>query len=488
MTPDDGTSGGMSHRPAVRTGMVLTGLVVAALAFAIMQTLVIPVLPILREELGTSQEWVTWTVTVYLLVGVVITPLFSRLGDQFGKVRMMLVSLGTFLVGSLGAIAAWNIASLIVWRGVQGVGAAVFPLAFAIIRDHLPEDRWSVAMGTVSSVLGVGGGLGIVAAGLISDNASWRWLFVLSAAIGLAALVLVWRFIPESDVRAASSVDVPGAVLLSLGLGGLLLALAEGNPWGWLSPAILGLFAVSLVTLVVWVMVERRVAMPMVDIDVLTHRPILLTNITAFMSGYALYSTWLLLPTFFQFPSTLPPELHHLATFGFDMSVTTAGLWMLPTSAAIVVGGPIAGMIGERMGPHVPLWIGMVCSAVGSAGIALRHGSALSIALWFSVVGIGIGFAFAAMPRIIVGEVEPTQTAVATGVNNVVRTVGGVMGGQIAAAVVAAHTVGDSIVPAESGYTIAFWSSVGAAVLGILSALAIRWGRHGRPAPATGAA
>ncbi len=439
-----------------------------------MQTLLIPVLPVLKTELGTTTEWVTWTVTVYLLVGVVITPLFSRLGDQFGKVRMTLVSLGTFLIGSLGAAVAWNIASLIVFRGVQGVGAAVLPLSFAIIRDHLPEERWSVAMGTVSSVLGVGGALGIVGAGLIADNASWRWLFVLSAAIGIAALVLVGRFIPESDVRASSSIDVPGAALLSLGLGALLLALAQGNGWGWLSPPILALFVGAFAVLAVWVVVERRVAMPMIDLRVMSHRPVLFTNITAFLSGYALYSTWLILPTFLQFPSSLSPAEQELATFGFNMSVTEAGLWTLPTSAAIVAGGPIAGLIGQRFGSGVPLRIGMVCSGVGSLGITLWHGSALSVSLWFAVVGIGIGFAFAAMPRLIVAEVPATQTAIATGVNNVVRTVGGVMGGQIAAAVVAAHTVGDTAVSAESGYVIAFRASVVAGFLGVLTALAIR--------------
>lgn len=461
--------------------MVLTGLVVASLAFAVMQTLLIPVLPVLQSELGTTTEWATWTVTIYLLIGAVVTPVFSRLGDQFGKVRMTVLSLGIFMLGSLGALISWNIASLIVCRGIQGVGAAVLPLSFAIIRDQFPEEKWSVAMGTVSSVLGVGGGLGIVGAGLIADNASWRWLFVFSAVIGLAALILVGRFIPESTVRAASKVDYPGAILLSLGLGALLVALSEGNQWGWGSAAILGLFVGAAILLVVWVMVERRVPMPMVDIDVLIKRPVLFTNITAFLSGYALYSTWLILPTFYQFPSMVPDNLRSLATFGFDLDVTTAGLWMLPTSAAIVLGGPVAGMIGQRVGAAIPLVLGMAFFAIGSAGIALWHGTAWGISLWFSLGGMGIGFAFAAMPRLIVDAVPPTQTAVATGMNNVIRTVGGVVGGQIAAAIVAAHTVGNTTVSEETGYAIAFWASVIAAVVGIATALAIP---RRRPSPA----
>jgi EmrB/QacA subfamily drug resistance transporter len=464
-----------------RERLTLAGLVVSSLAFALMQTLLIPALPVLQRDLGTSAQWITWTVTIYLLTGSVVTPLFGRLGDQYGKVRMMIVSLAVFLVGSLAALASWDVASLIVARGVQGVGAAVFPLSYAIIRDEFPERSWSVAMGVVSSTLGVGGGLGIVAAGVIVDNGSWRWLFALSALVGLTALVLVWRFIPESPVRTPSRVDVPGAVLLSGGLIALLVALTEGQPQGWDSPLILGLSAAAAVLLAVWAVVEGRVRDPMVDLRMLARRPVLFTNLTALLSGFALYATWVLLPTFYQLPATLPPDLAPLAGYGFGTSVTTAGLWMLPTSVAIIVSGPVGGLLGRAFGARLPLAAGMVLLALGAAGIALRHDGPLVTAAAFSVCGIGIGFAFASMPRLIVGAVRPTETAVATGMNNVVRTVGGVVGAQVAAVLLAAHTVGDTAVPAESGFVLAFWVSVAGAVAGAAAALLIPRGSEGRP-------
>ena len=166
----------------------MAGLIVSSLAFALMQTLVIPALPVLQQDLHTSTQWITWTVTIYLLTGSVATPIIGRMGDQYGKVKMMLVALTSFLIGSIGCVVSWNVASLIVFRGLQGVGAAVFPLAYAIIRDEFPEDKWSVTMGTISSTLGVGGGLGIVISGLVIDNLNWRYLFVVSAVIGLVAL------------------------------------------------------------------------------------------------------------------------------------------------------------------------------------------------------------------------------------------------------------------------------------------------------------
>lgn len=471
------STAGAAHRS---TRLTLAGLVTSSLAFALMQTLLIPALPVLQRDLGTSAEWITWTVTIYLLTGSVATPLFGRLGDQHGKVRMMVVSLAVFLLGSLGALVSWSVASLIVFRGVQGVGAAVFPLSYAIIRDEFPEEQWSVAMGVVSATLGVGGGMGIVAAGLIVDNGSWRWLFALSAVIGLVALTLVWRFIPESPIRTPSRVDVAGAALLSAGLVALLVALTEGQPQGWTSPLIVGLFAAAAVLLVAWAWVEARVSAPMVDLRMLARRPVLFTNLTALMSGFALYATWVLLPTLYQLPATLPPAMQDLADYGFGETVTVAGLWMLPTSLAIIVAGPIGGMLGRSIGARIPLIAGMVLLALGAMGIALWHSGPAVTAASFVLCGVGIGFAFASMPRLIVGAVHPSETAVATGMNNVVRTVGGVIGAQIAAVLLATHHAAGAAVPAERGFVLAFWVSVAGALAGAVTAALVPRGPRSR--------
>ena len=462
---------------APSTRATLAGLVTATMAFALMQTFLIPALPVLQRDLGTTNAWVTWTVTVYLLTGAVATPLMSRLGDQHGRVRMMLVSLGVFFVGSLGAIAAWDVASLIACRAVQGVGAAVFPLSYAIIRDQFPRDQVSVAMGLVSAVLGVGGGIGIALSGLIIDHGSWRWLFAVSALLVGVALLLVWRFVPESPVRAPAKLDLPGAALLSGGLICLLLAVTEGQTWGWSSPSILGLFAAAAGLMAAWVVVERAVAQPMVDMRMMTRRPVLFTNLTALFAGFALYMTWVLLPTFFQLPRGLPEPLAGLADYGFGTTVTVAGLWILPTSAAILLGGPVAGLIGRRHGSRGPLVAGMLLLAAGMAGIALWHDTALHVSLWFSVCGWGIGFCFAAMPKLIVDAVHPSETGVANGMNTVIRTIGGVVGAQVGAVFLATHQVGGTTVPGESGFVLAFWVSAAGALIGAVAAALVSPGR-----------
>lgn len=464
--------------------LLMAGLFVSSMAFALMQTFLIPALPELQRSLGTSTTWITWTITAYLLTSAVAIPLVGRLGDQHGKAKMMVVSLAVFLVGSLAAIVAPNVGVLIAARAVQGVGGAVFPLSFGIIRDQLPPERHSVAMGLISSVLGLGGGVGIVMSGVIVDHLSWRYLFVVSAAVVAAALVLVWRFVPESSVRASPRLDLAGAGLLSGGLVCLLLAISEGRSWGWGSAPVVGLLAAAAVLLVLWGVAELRTREPMVDVRMLARRPVLFTNLTALASGFALYMTWVILPGFYQLPRNLPAELQGLGGYGFGTSVTVAGLWVLPTSASILLAGPVAGLFGRRHGSRLPLAAGMVLLAAGCAGIALWHSEPWQPALAFAVCGWGIGFSFAAMPKLITDAVAPSETGVANGMNTVVRTVGGVMGAQVGAVILAASYLGAAPVPAESGYVAAFWVSAGAGLVGAVLAWLVRPARleeHGAP-------
>jgi EmrB/QacA subfamily drug resistance transporter len=460
--------------------LTLAGLVTAAMAFALMQTFLIPALPRLQEDLHTSGTWVTWTVTAYLLTGSVATPIIGRLGDQHGKVKMMLIALSIFLVGSIGAIFAWNISSLIVWRAVQGVGGAVFPLSFAIIRDEFPKEKVSVAMGLVSAVLGVGGGVGIVASGLIIDNLSWRWLFVVSAAVVAVALVLVWRFVPDSRITSPSKVDLKGALTLSAALICLLVGLTEGQQLGWGSSPIVGLFGGSVALFLLWGFIELRVTDPMVDMRMMARRVVLFTNLTAMLSGFALYMTWVILPTFYELPRGLPDPLASIADYGFGTTVTVAGLWILPTSLSILVAGPLGGLMGRRFGERVPLVTGMLLVALGSAGIATWHAEAWQPAIAFIFCGVGIGFAFAVMPKLIVDNVRPTETGVATGMNTVVRTVGGVIGAQVGAVLLAANVAPGTSVPTEAGFVDAFWVGAAGALVAAVAAL---WARPSRVRP-----
>ena len=446
--------------------VTLAILTLAGIAYALQQTMVIPALPALQRDLHTTTTWVTWVLTIFLLVASVATPVLGKLGDQHGKERLLVISLGIFLVGSVAAACAWNIWALIVARAIQGAGGAVFPLSFGIIRDEFPREKLGVAIGLVSAVFGIGGGFGIVLSGVIVDNVSWRWLFIVGAiTIGVAA-VLVQRFVPESPIKTPSRVDLFGATLLSGGLIAMLLGLTEGENWGWTSGRILGLAVSSVVLLVAWGWAELHVDEPMVDMRMLARREVLFTNLTALISGFAMFGSFVLVPNFVEMPRGFSDSVQRMVHYGFHASATKAGLYLLPSSFALLFAGPIAGLIGRRVGSKWPLAAGMVLVAAAAASLAAWHDRPWQVLAAMPVLGVGVGFAFAAMATLITEAVRPTETGVATGMNTVMRTIGSVIGGQVGAAIVSADTIAHTHVPAESAFIVAFWLSAAVAVFG----------------------
>jgi EmrB/QacA subfamily drug resistance transporter len=439
-------------------------LALAGLAYSLQQTMVVPALPSLQEDFDTTTAWVTWVVTSFLLVSAVATPLLGKLGDQYGKERFLLVSIAIFFLGCVGAIVAWDIWSLIAFRAVQGFGGAVFPLSFAIVYDEFPREKVGSAIGMVSAILGVGGGLGLVLSGLLIDHLGWRWLFIVGAAAVGASGVLVWRFVPESPLKTPSRLDPLGAFFLSAVLVSFLLALTEGPNWGWGSPRVIGLFVASAVFAWAWVRTELRVEAPLIDMRIFVKPAVLYTNLTAVFTGFAMFGAFVLLPSLMQqHPSRVIP-------YGFSLSPTMTGVYLLPGGVLGFVAGPLAGRIGGSRGYRFPLILGLLLTSFGIAGLALVHSEPWQISVWMGFIGVGVPFAFAAMAKLIVDAVRQSETGVATGMNTVMRTVGSVIGGQIGAAIVSADTIAGTHVPAESAFVAAFWVSAAVALAGALVA------------------
>jgi EmrB/QacA subfamily drug resistance transporter len=435
-------------------------LALAGLAYALQQTMILPALPSLQKDFNTTTAWATWLFTAFLLVSAVATPLLGRLGDQYGKERFLLVSLIVFFVGCFAAIFAWNIWSLIVFRAIQGFGGAVFPLSFAIVFDEFPPEKVGAGVGMISAILGVGGGLGLVLSGVLVEYASWRWLFIVGAIFVGIATIGVWRYVPESPVTTPSKLDPIGAVLLSLTLVSLLLALTEGPSWGWGSVKTVGLFVASAAFAVGWVLTELRVDEPMVDIRMMLERTVLLTNLAAIFTGFAMFGAFVLLPQFMQ---TSPSRD---VTYGFSLSPVQTGVYLLPGGVLGFVAGPLAGKLGGRYGSRLPLILGLLLTALGISFFAVFHDHPWQISVGMVGIGIGVPFAFAAMAKLIIDAVRPSETGVATGMNTVMRTIGSVIGGQVGAAIITAETVGSSKVPTESAFVTAFWVSAAVALVG----------------------
>ncbi|HEX8053761.1 MAG TPA: MFS transporter, partial [Thermoleophilaceae bacterium] len=443
--------------------ITLMVLAVSALAYALSQTMVAPALPQIQHDLHTSATSVTWVLTVYLLTASVATPIVGRLGDMFGKERMLLVVLGFFALGSLVAALSHSVALLVAGRAIQGIGGAVFPLAFGIIRDEFPREKVATAIGLISATFGIGGGAGLVLSGAIVDNLSYEWIFWLALVVVLVAMVATRLFVPESPVKSPARIDWVGAGLLSGGLVALLAAVSEGNRWGWGSPGILLLFATAAVLLVALVRYELAFDEPLVDMRMMRARPVLTTNITALLIGFGMFGSFILIPQLVQTPES--------TGFGFGATVTEAGLFMLPSTAVMLVAGPISGALGSRLGSKLPLLIGTLMASSAFGFLAIVHDQRWAIYVGTALMGLGIGFSFAAMANLVVEAVDQRQTGIASGMNTIMRTIGGSIGGQLAASVVAGHVANGQ--PTSTGFTIAFTLSSVVVLGAFLCALAI---------------
>ena len=443
--------------PRQHHNVTLAVLALAALSYALLQTMVAPALPEIQHELGASPATVTWVLTVYLLSASVTTPILGRLGDMFGKERMLVVVLGLFAVGSLIAALSNSLALLVAGRAVQGAAGAVFPLAFGIIRDEFPRERVATGIGLISATFGIGGGAGLVLSGVIVDHLSYRWIFWFGLVVVIIATVATHFYVPESPVKSPARIDFGGAALLSAGLTSLLLAVSEGNRWGWGSAQVIGLMALAVVLLVVWVRYEQHVPRPLVDIQLLSLRGVWTTNLTAFLIGFGMFGSFILIPQFVQAPES--------TSYGFGVGVTGAGLFMLPSAAIMLVAGPLAGALGTRTGSKLPLLIGTCSAALSFLLLSIAHAGGWQIVVAVSLLGFGFGMSFASMANLIVDAVPQSQTGEATGMNTIMRTVGGAFGAQIAAAIVTDHIAEGSRYASETGFTTAF--AMGAVVVAI---------------------
>ena len=461
----------------------LTLLAVVCVSYVLQQTLVVPALPTIQRDLDTTTTWATWIFTGFLLTSAVATPLIGKLGDTYGKKKLLVIVMIIFAIGTVAAALSTSIAMLIAARALQGAAGAIFPLAFGIVRDEMPPEKVGMSLGLLSATLGIGAGVGLVLSGVVLESFTWEWLFWFGAIPVLLALPPTWLLLPESRVRTPSRIDWQGALTLSVGLSALLVALSEGERWGWLSATTLGVFAASFAALCLWVWVELRVPEPMVDIGMMRERAVLWSNIVAIIVGFAMYGTFLLVPTFVQMGAGLPDATADLITYGFGASVIAAGLFLLPSSLAMLVVGPLGGALEPRVGAKALTGAGSVVLGLGGLMLALFHDAGWQIVVAMTLIGIGVALVYAMLAKLIIDAVPPSVTGVAIGVNTVMRTIGGVIGGQVGAALLSAITIQGTELPAENAFTATFLIAAIVAFIGALAVLRVP-GRGARTARA----
>jgi EmrB/QacA subfamily drug resistance transporter len=444
--------------------LILAVLAAAGTTFALLQAVVVPALPEIQRALGATPSGAAWILTANLLSTAVLTPILGRAGDIFGKSRMLTAVVALLGAGTLVSALAPSLPVLLLGRVIQGAGGAIYPLAFGIIRDEFPPDRIPGAIGLVSSLLGIGAGLGLVVPGLILERLSYHWLFWLPLGVIVVIGVVTARCVPPSRVTSPASINWLSAGLMALGLSALLVAISETAAWGWGSPRTVGMLVAGGLIVAAWVANELRCAEPLVDMRMMATRGVWSANLAAFLLGVGMYASIAVVPALVQLPRS--------TGFGFGGSVITAGLFMLPTASVQLVVGPFSGRIERRIGSRAQLLAGMACVLVAYLILVAAHATAAQLLAATVILGLGLGLGLSSLANLVVQAVGQRQTGVATGMNTVMRTLGGAFGAQLAATCISS-SAGAGGLPTDGGFTLAFGVCAVALVVGLVSAFLV---------------
>lgn len=449
-----------SRRQQRVTFAVLT---VAVGAFALLQSLIIPVLTQIQAEFDTDQSTVTWVLTAYLLSASIATPLLGRLGDVYGRKQVLVGALAALTLGSLLAALSPGIGWLIAARVVQGAGGGVIPLAFGIIRDEF-TDTMTNALAVLASLTAVGFGFGIVIAGPIVSLLGYHWLFWLPMIATAAAAVGAVALIPESPRGERERLPLLPALLLAGWLIALLLPVSQGNKWGWGSPEVLGLLAASVALFAGWAWLETRIRVPLIDMRMMRLRGVWTTNLVTLFVGFGLFASFGFLPQLLQTPTA--------TGYGFGATITESGRLLLPSAVASFAVGFFTARLMGRFGSRLVILSGTLISAASYAALALLHNTPAMLLFGITAQGLGTGLVISSSASVVIASVPAHQTGVASGMNANIRTIGGSVGSAVMAGLVTAH-VGVSGFPVERGYTVGFLVLAGCLALASLAALGI---------------
>ncbi|MFC8509963.1 MFS transporter [Streptomyces sp. NPDC057411] len=474
-------------RPAGPGGIVGV-LALAGIVAALMQTLVVPLIGDLPRLLHTSASDASWVITATLLAAAVATPVAGRLGDMYGKRRLLIASTVPLVAGSVVCALSSSVAPMILGRGLQGLGMGVVPLGISLLRDVLPPERLGSSIALMSASMGVGGALGLPFSAAVAEHASWRVLFWVAAGLSLLVGVLVWLVAPTGRIApAAGRFDTLGALGLGGGLVALLLAVSKGSVWGWAGATTLGLFTTAAVVLLAWGRWELRTRDPLVDLRVTARPQVLMTNAASILVGFAMYAQSLVVPQLLQLPEA--------TGYGLGQSMMAMGLWMAPAGLMMMILAPLGATLSAARGPKVTLSVGSLVIALGYLSSLLLMGTTWGLLVVTLVCNTGVGLAYGAMPALIMGAVPQAETASANSFNTLMRSIGSSVSAAVIGVVLAQLTTdfGGHPLPSETGFRAALLiggtvALAAAALAALIPVRPLTASAAPAPAPAAGAA
>jgi MFS family permease len=469
-----GTQQGLSLKG---NGIILLDMALMAMMVMFVEIMLVPALPIIAQEFPEDAHWVSWVLAAYMLVGAVATPLLGRMGDLYGKKRIMIIAMTVYLLGLIGCAFSWSIPSLIAFRAVQGVGMGMFSLAFGIVRDTFPTRTIPVAMGIISAMFSVGVSIGLLGGGFIVQTFSWRDCYYIVTPLLALLVILAWKTIKDDKIESNSGLDLPGSALLGISVFLLLLSLTQGEDWGYTDWKTLGMMAASIIGFASFITWEKRTATPIVRLKLLMNQGVLGANLVALFMGLSMFLLFQTIPFFLRSPESL-------GGFGID-DAFVIGLFMFPSALTQLFFAPAAGAWSKRIGADKILSIGMGISTLAIVMLIMWHGQDWQIWASQAVFGIGMGMSMVSLINVIAMSAPRAEFGIASGMNTLFRVIGGSVGPVLAAAMMSSYAVMVTLpgytfpieMTSEQGFVITWIIGGIFAAIGLVIAVVLRPGK-----------
>ncbi|WP_297068313.1 MFS transporter [Thermococcus sp.] len=450
-------------------------MVVVVLPLLVMYTeaMLMPALPTIQKEFAINPNDVSWVLTIYLLVGTVSAAIFGKLGDMYGKKKMFLLALSFYTIGVVLNGFAPDYHWLLVSRGVQGLGMAIFPLAFSLVREEFPPSMVPQVQGMISAMFAVGMVIALPLGAWVTQNYGWRWTYHSAAPFAVLMFFLAWKILRESRYINPGKVDWPGALFLAVAVVPALVAVTRAPNIGWTAGQTLILFGIAVAGFVILTLWERRVENPLMPLPIITSRNPAIVNVGITFAAFGISMMSQANTYIFQM---IPP-------YGFGKTILESGLLMTPMAAVMLVVAPLAGKLMPKVGAR-PLAVTGALTA--SAGLVVLAKYVTQLSLWqfvgmITVVGTGITLMNISLINVLVFSVPPRVMGIATGTNSLFRNFGSTWGPAIAGTVMSTyytllHIPGVPVtirIPTSKAYEVLFGVSSAIFLLLALLALAI---------------
>ncbi|MET4046533.1 MFS family permease [Rhodococcus sp. UYP5] len=408
-------------------------------------SMVFAAIPTIIRDFDSDAATVGWAVTAFLLVAAASAAVCGRLGDMYGRERVLIIVLAIATFGSLFSAIGDSVGAIIGGRAIQGVAGAILPLCIGLARAHLPNVKVPVAIAVISGTAVAAGAGSAFLAGMMIDYASWHMIFIVAAVYATCMLLLVAFVLPWlPPVGTTQKLDWIGTIAFAPAIAGILLGITKGSSWGWTDGKTLGLLVGGVVILVLWVLWELRVTDPIANVRLLTDRKLALTMLATLTLAVGPFGiSNLIVPIVLQSPSS--------GSFGLGMSPSAAGALTLAGALLGFSFTPLSGRLSRTVGSRVSLLIGGLMYAVSAVLLYAFNDAKLGMFAMVVTVSIATSFAYTALPNLVVESVPVENTSEATGLNAVVRTAGQGIGASIATAILASSAIAGSIAPTVGG-------------------------------------